>query len=150
MVFFSLSEDFNVGSCSLIPYTSLKRSKKEFPRIFGTTAGSAGELKLASDNLALMLLISVKNKNDQGLYLRQFTFNFVNEHEIILQLVSAFTKFLDFVNIGRRHEECFFSWTFARLTKPNPELSGLQEQKYIIAGTRSHTYEIVELHVHHL
>ena len=40
-------------------------------------------------------------------------------------------------------------------SQPNPstfssELTGLLEQKYILGGTRSHTYGIVELHVHHL
>ena len=37
--FSSLSEDFNVGSCSSIPNTSIERSEMEFSRSFGVTAG---------------------------------------------------------------------------------------------------------------
>ena len=56
--FSSLSEDFNVGSCSSIPNTSIERSEIEFSRSFGVTAGGSGGRGLGFDSSTLMFSTS--------------------------------------------------------------------------------------------
>ena len=54
----NLSEDFNIGSCSSIPKSSIERSEMEFSKSFVVTAGGSGGRGLGFDSSTLMLLNS--------------------------------------------------------------------------------------------
>ena len=73
----------------------------EFLRKFGVTAVGAGGQGLGFDNSTLILLTSDEDQLTKNFTSVNPQLILVNGYDILLQLLNAVTKFLDFVNFGR-------------------------------------------------